>query len=63
MLKLEHKQETKNRNSGENKEEGIKKKGKNLPPHSRVALNENPNMRKDSVEGRMVVVLLKGLYL
>lgn len=42
---------------------GGNKKGKYLPPPSHVALNENPNMGKDSVEGRMVVVLLKGLYL
>ncbi len=60
-LKLEHKQKAKNRDSGE-KEEGIKK-GKYLPPPSHGALNEKPNMGRDSVEGRTVVVLLKGLYL
>lgn len=39
------------------------KKGKYLPPPSHEALNEKPNIGRDSVEGRTVVVLLKGLYL
>lgn len=60
-LKLEHKQEAKNKNGGEKR--GGDKKGKYLLPPSRVALNANLKMGKDSVEGRMVVVLLKGLYL
>lgn len=60
-LKLEHKQEAKNRDS-EKKRGGNKKANISLPL-THEALNEKPNMGRDSVEGRTVVVLLKGLYL
>lgn len=60
-LILERKQEAKNKNGGGKK--GGNKKGKYLLPPSHVALDAKSNMGKHSVEGRMVVVLLKGLYL
>lgn len=61
-LTLERKQEAKNKNGG-GKKNGRNKKGKYLLPPSHVALDAKSNMRKHSVEGRMVVVLLKGLHL
>lgn len=62
-LELEHKQEAQKRNGGKREEGDVEEKANICLPPLCVALNENPNTGKDSVEGRPAAVLLKGSYL